>query len=261
MFVGTGLAYSETYKYPDFSGSDQGEVNFNQLYSRPRAIAGLFYQPFVMNIRFLFTSSLILLSTLKSFGQQDVISESLQKKYTVFNRVISAGPDNGGVHLNEEEGPGIAWITGQEFSHGTIELDIKGKDLLQKSFVGFAFHGLNDTTYEAIYFRPFNFQSTDPVRKLHAVQYIAGPLYDWSKLRTEYPGKYEQPVSPVPDPNDWFHARITIEPKKISVYVNGNSNPSLVVEPLVPMRGKHIGYWVGNNSAGDWKNLKITPAK
>jgi hypothetical protein len=175
--------------------------------------------------------------------------------------MISAEPVNTIVHLNEGEGPGIAWITGQEFMYGTIELDIRGKDLLQKSFVGFAFHGLNDTTYEAIYFRPFNFQSTDPVRKTHAVQYIAYPLYDWPKLRTEYPNKYEQTVSPVPDPNDWFHARIVVEPKKISVYVNGNSDPSLVVEPLVPLAGKQIGYWVGNNSAGDWKNLKIETAK
>jgi hypothetical protein len=52
-----------------------------------------------------------------------------------------------------------------------------------------------------------------------------------------------------------------VEPKKISVYVNGNSNPSLVVEPLVPVAGKQIGYWVGNNSAGDWKNLVTEAAK
>jgi hypothetical protein len=214
-----------------------------------------------MSIKYLFASALIMLSAIESFGQQNGGAQDLQKKYHVFNRVISSGTVTGGVNLNEGDGPGIAWITGQAFNYGTIEFDVKGRDVVQKSFVGFAFHGLNDTTYEAIYFRPFNFQSTDPVRKGHAVQYIADPLYDWPKLRADYPNKYEQPVSPPPDPNDWFHARIVIEPKKISVYVNDNSTPSLVVEPLVPLRGKHMGYWVGNGSNGDWKNVKITPAK
>jgi hypothetical protein len=178
----------------------------------------------------------------------------------VFNRTISSGTVPGAVHLNEADNEGIAWINGQSFAYGVIEFDIRGKDLLQKSFVGIAFHGLNDTAYEAIYFRPFNFRSTDPARKTHAVQWVASPQYDWSKLRTEFPNKYEQPVSPAPDPNDWFHARIVVDSKKISVYVNNNSSPSLVVEPLVPLRGKQIGYWVGNGSAGDWKNLTIKTA-
>src|SRR6202035_5510356 len=107
----------------------------------------------------------------------------LQKKYKVVNRIISPGTITGSVHLNEAENPGIAWITGQEFTYGVIELDVKGKDPFQQSFVGIAFHGLNDSTYEAIYFRHFNFQSTDAVRKAHAVQYIADPQYDWPKLR------------------------------------------------------------------------------
>jgi hypothetical protein len=213
-----------------------------------------------MRIKSLFASALILLPALESFSQQNGKPQDLQKKYQVFNRVISSGTVSG-VNLNEGEGPGIAWFTGQAFNYGTIEFDVKGRDVVQKSFVGFAFHGLNDTTYEAIYFRPFNFRATDPVRKAHAVQYIADPLYDWPKLRADYPNKYEQPVSPPPDPSDWFHTRIVIEPKKISVYVNDNSNPSLVVEPLVSLRGKQMGYWVGNGSNGDWKNLKITPAK
>ena len=66
---------------------------------------------------------------------------------------------------------------------------------------------------------------------------------------------------PAPNPNDWFHARIVVESNRISVYVNSNAQPSLVVQPLVPVRGKQLGLWVGNGSDGDWKNLKITPAK
>jgi hypothetical protein len=177
--------------------------------------------------------------------------------YRVFHRVISRGAIPGSLHLDEAEGPGIAWINGQEFNYGRIEFDIKGKDVLQQSFVGIAFHGLNDTTYEAVYFRPFNFRSPDSVRRSHAVQYIAVPKFDWPILRESYPNKYEQPVLPPPDPNDWFHVRIIVEIKKISVYVNDIDKPVLIIEPFMPIKGHMIGYWVGNHSAGDWKDLKI----
>jgi hypothetical protein len=185
------------------------------------------------------------------------LSAIAQQKYTVFNRVLSDGKENGSIHLNAAEGAGVAWINNLELTNGAIEFDIKGKDTFQLSFVGIAFHGSNDSTYEAIYFRPFNFHSPDPVRKTHAVQYVSDPDFDWPVLRSQFPNKYEQPVSPAPDPNDWFHVRIELNDKKIMVFVNGNKTPSLIVESLQKTPGKKIGYWVGNNSFGNWKNLKI----
>jgi hypothetical protein len=94
-----------------------------------------------------------------------------------------------------------------EFANGTIELDIRGKDVQGQSFVGVALHGVDGTTYEAIYFRPFNFRAADSTRRAHAVQYISQPTHTWQKLRTEHPGMYENAVNPAPDPNGWFHAR------------------------------------------------------
>src|ERR1700761_8828255 len=134
-----------------------------------------------------------------SFAQTNA---DLQKKYRVIHRDISAGPD-GSIHLNEKDGDGIAWLNDQKFTTGVIECDIKGKDVLQASFVGIAFHGVNDSTYEVVYFRPFNFRAADTLRHSHAVQYMASPNYEWPKLRQETPGKYEQPISPAPDPNTW----------------------------------------------------------
>ena len=200
-------------------------------------------------------SAIFLLTALNCFAQT---TEELQKKYTVFNRTISPGTEAGSIHLNEAGGEGHPWVNNTKFTNGTIEVDIKGKDKLQGSFVGIAFHGVNDSTFEVVYFRPFNFRTADPVRKLHAVQYIAPPKFGWEKLRNEFPGKYEQPISPAPDPNEWFHARITIDNNNIKVYVNGSSTPSLVVEPLVHTSGTLIGFWTDTD--GDWKNLKITPA-
>ncbi|MDR3712837.1 MAG: hypothetical protein P4L51_08480 [Puia sp.] len=209
-----------------------------------------------------FTSLAISLVTYSlTIGQQTALGQEKtpQDTYNVVNRTLSSEEGTGTIHLNEADGVGIAWIKGREFKEGAIEFDIKGKDAFQQSFVGFAFHGSNDTTYEAVYFRPFNFRSADAVRKTHAVQYIAGPKYDWPKLRAGYPGKYEQPISAAPDPNAWFHAKIVVTAQKIAVFVDGNETPCLTVAPLVQSTGRQIGYWVGNGSAGDWKNLQIRP--
>ncbi|HTK21985.1 MAG TPA: family 16 glycoside hydrolase [Mucilaginibacter sp.] len=203
-----------------------------------------------------FILPILLFGTINCFAQS---AEELQKKYTVFNRTISPGTEHGSIHLSDGEGEGHAWLNGTKFTSGTIEVDIKGKDKLQASFVGIAFHGANDSTFEAVYFRPFNFRSADPARKLHAVQYIAPPQFGWKKLRNKFPGKYEQPISPAPDPNEWVHARIVVDSKNVKVYVNGNTTPSLVVESLVHSNGTLIGLWT--DSDGDWKNLKVTANK
>jgi hypothetical protein len=197
-----------------------------------------------------------------SFYSLACCGQQLQKAkdLTIVNRQLSFGSD-GSLHLNEADNAGFAWLNNKQFKNGTIEFDIKGNDKLQGSFVGIAFHGVNDTTYECVYFRPFNFLAADSLRKSHGVQYIAVPQYDWPVLREKFPNKYEQAVIPAPNPNAWFHARITVTPQKITVYVNGVQKEVLQVEPLVNTGGTKIGYWVGNSSPGDWKNLRITNAK
>jgi hypothetical protein len=193
---------------------------------------------------------LVTLSALNSYGQQ---------KYKVVNRQLTS-VNAGGVHLSEAPGAGVAWINGKQFTRGAIEFDVKGRDKLQASFVGIAFHGVNDSTYECVYFRPFNFRAADPERKGHAVQYIALPGYDWPKLRAGFPNKYEQPITPAPDPDAWLHVRIEVSDKLIAVYVNHSAVPSLKVSPLVNLQGKMIGCWAGNGSDGDWKNIKVISA-
>ena len=206
----------------------------------------------------------LLFSTITTFAQQHEASgNNTTTKFKTFNRTVNVVSEAGStvIKLNEADGPGMAWIKGRQFTEGTIEFDVKGKDLLQRSFVGIAFHGVNDTTYEAVYFRPFNFKTTDAVRKLHAVQYIANPQFDWPKLRTDFPNQYEKPINPAPDPNQWFHVRLEVRGKMIKVFVNNSTSPALTVKQLVELRGKMIGYWVGNGSAGNWKKLTITPLK
>src|SRR5438876_10645568 len=164
-------------------------------------------------------------------GQQQAIEPEGLK---VFNRSVSSLSDGArkGVRLSEHAGDGVAYLQGVEFTNGTIELDVRGKDVPQQSFVGVAFHGVDGTTYDAIYFRPFNFKAEDPARRRRAVQYISHPTYTWQKLRAEHPGKYEQPVSPVPDPNAWFHVRVIVAAPQVSVLVDQAKDPSLVVSQL-----------------------------
>jgi len=160
------------------------------------------------------------------------------------------------IHLSEKEGAGIAWLEDLHFTDGVIEFDVKGRNVLQKSFVGIAFHGSNDSTYDAIYFRPFNFKSSEAERRNHSVQYISLPKYDWPKLRSEFPNKYEQPINPSPEPQAWFHCRIVVKNEDVSVFVNNNSGPSLVVKTLGNPKGNKVGFWVGNGSDGDFAKFR-----
>jgi len=181
-------------------------------------------------------------------------------KVKVYNRTATLSDDASkeAIYLTEAAGEGIAWLNGVNFSEGTIEVDLKGKDEYQKSFIGIAFHGQNDSTYDAVYFRPFNFRTTDSVRHIHAVQYISHPQYPWKKLRDEQNAKYEKEVNPAPDPNQWFHARIVVKNDQVAVYVDGAQKPSLTVQKLNKNKNGAIGLWVGDGAGGTFANLSIT---
>ncbi|MGE0128373.1 MAG: family 16 glycoside hydrolase [Blastocatellales bacterium] len=193
----------------------------------------------------------------------DVTRITKGKGWKLVNREATVVEDGGkrAIRFDEKTGQGFAWIEGSDFTNGVIEIDIKGKNVLQRSFVGVAFRGVDEKTHDAVYFRPFNFKSEDPVRRIHAVQYVSHPNWTWNKLRQERNGVYEKAVNPVPDPDGWFHARIVIANRKVSVYVNDAKEPSLVVDELTDRRRGWVGLWVGEGSGGMFANLKIIPAK
>jgi hypothetical protein len=180
-----------------------------------------------------------------------------KKKITVINRVPEVATGDG-LKFDEKEGEGIAWLNGVDFANGTIEVELKGRDVFQRSFVGVAFHGENDSTYDAIYFRPFNFRATDPVRKIHAVQYIDQPIYTWRKLRDERNGEFEKAVVNPPGAEDWFRARIVVNGETVTVFVNNDEKPSLIVRKLNTRTHGKLGLWVGDGSDGQFRNLVVT---
>jgi hypothetical protein len=181
----------------------------------------------------------------------------------VQNRSISPLHEemHNGIRFSIMQGDGVAWLKDINFTNGIIEADIRGKDVTQASFVGIAFHAVNKDSLEAVYFRPFNFRSTDSVKRSHAVEYVSHPDFPWERLRKEHPGEYEKGIDPAPAADQWVHLKILVHYPQIEVYVNGNTTPALVVKELSRNPGGKIGLWAGNNSDGDYANLVITSNK
>ena len=214
-----------------------------------------------------FAAAVSLSQVARASGQAKTITPDLSAladghSLRLFNRGARPLVDGArkGVRLSEAPGEGIALLPGIDFGNGSIEFDVRGKDVAQQSFVGVALHAVDGAAYDAIYFRPFNFKAADPANRSHAVQYHSLPVYTWQKLRSDHPGQYEQAVNPPPDPNAWFRARVVIANPKASVFVGDAKTPCLEVNLLNDRKKGLVGLWVGNNSGGDFANLIITPA-
>jgi len=161
------------------------------------------------------------------------------------------------VTFDGRPGDGAAWLDGFEFGNGTIEVSIRGKNNPGMSFVGVAFRGVDDETYDAIYFRPFNFVADNDLSQSHMVQYVSQPDNTWSRLREEHTGVYENSLIAPPNPDAFFRARIVISKPEIRVYVEDDTQPSLVVNEISDRHGGRIGLWMGNNSDGSFAELVI----
>ncbi len=182
------------------------------------------------------------------------------EKWAIFNRKVSAAEDGdrGGVHMDEKPGQGLAWLPSLQIGDATIEIDLKGRNTPGRSFVGLAFHGKDAEHYEAVYLRPFNFRADTEEGRSRSVQYVQVPSHEWRRLRTEHPGEYEAAIVPPPAPDGWVKLRLDLEGPTVRVYINGASEPTLVVDRIGSQDSGWIGLWVGDNSDGSFANLKIT---
>jgi len=204
----------------------------------------------------------VLLPTLASAADHNLGELAKANKIEVFNRKFDqtkAGSAEA-VFLNAAPNDGVAWIAGVEFSDGTIELEIKGKNEQGRSFVGIAFHGQDNRVFDAVYLRPFNFQAAEQERRSHSTQYISMPGHDWSELRKSHPGKYEFAITPAPDPDSWVKLKLVVKGKNVAAFVNGSDVPALTVELLNDQLKGKVGLWVRNGSDGWFRNLKVVRA-
>jgi len=203
---------------------------------------------------------ILYLISIYSFGQEQInLADKFQnKKINAVNRIISLygdSPDT--VEMNAKNNDGLGILEDIEFDKGIIEVELLGENNPGKSFIGIAFNIQNDSNYEAIYFRPFNFVAEEQIRKDHMVQYIFHPEFTWRKLRDERTGEFEDEISDPPNPDDWFKAIIKITDNKVEVYINEISWPILSVDRLTSTKSNKIGVWTGFGSSGRFRNLVL----
>jgi len=199
-----------------------------------------------------FTLIIILLSDSDAIAQTALSGSSIN--WTGYNCNADISEDT--IHLTNTSGKtAFLWANIDNFKNGTVELDIKGNDRRGESFVGIAFHALDHITYDAIYFRPFNFR--DDERKDRAVQYVSNPNYDWDLLREKHPGKYEHAILPDTDPNNWFHVKIVVQHPNVKVYINSSEKPTLEVAQLSERKNGLVGLWI-DSPDGWFKNITVT---
>ena len=130
----------------------------------------------------------------------------------------------------------LAILGDADFGNGTIEARVAGAPRSDappdaRGFIGVAFRVQTDPArYENLYLRPTNGRADDQVRRNHSVQYASEPDFPWPRLREESPGKYEAYVDL--DPGSWTEMKITVSDRRAQLFVNGSTQPCLIVDDL-----------------------------
>lgn len=130
----------------------------------------------------------------------------------------------------------LAILDRGEFNDGTIEIDVAGAPRAgmppdARGFIGVSFRtGQHGEWSEVFYLRPTNGRADDQLRRNHSVQYVSGPQYPWYRLRRETPGVYESYTDL--ETGAWTRMKIVVAGSTARLYVNGASQPSLVVNDL-----------------------------
>jgi hypothetical protein len=165
---------------------------------------------------------------------------------------------------NLPDGARLAIIAGTAFEDGVIEAELTGDALpgtpeTVRGFTGIAFRVAPDgARYECFYLRPKNGRSEDQTQRNHSTQYISVPDFPWQRLRSETPSKYESYVDLAA--GAWTKIKIEVHGDKARLYVNGDGQPTLIVNDLKHGRSKGaIGLWIGPGVVAHFANLTVTP--
>lgn len=225
---------------------------------------------------------LLILPFLISFGQAPKVPNSSaalddSTKFELVNadtkwveyrgrHALKLAPLPGHEHAQNEEL--MAILADSDFKNGTIELDVSGarragysaaKDERGfKGMIGVSFHIQGDKR-ETIYVRPENARLNDQVFRNRSTQYESIPDFPWNLLREQSPGVYESYVDL--EPGAWTKLRIEVSGTKARLYVNGATQPCLVVNDLKlgEARGK-IALWSRVSTDAYFSNLRVEPA-
>ncbi len=172
------------------------------------------------------------------------------------------------VHLTTDDlaKGGFALLPGTNFQDGIIEGDIAIKidanpGFRMPGFVGIAFRGQsNASRYELFYLRPENSRSDDQAMRNHSLQYVSEPNFGWYKLRREWPWVYESHTDLQTE--TWTKVKIEVKGRTAKLYVNGSTQPNLVVDGLKgeDLKGG-IALWGYKGEDAYFSNFRVTPTK
>ncbi|MCB9384271.1 MAG: hypothetical protein H6509_06630 [Bryobacterales bacterium] len=203
------------------------------------------------------------LDSAKGFTLHNAKADSVTFQGKKAIKVVSAGEaPQGRGEANRLDHLVISPVT--DFSNGTIEVDLAGEpgDAAgggARGFVGLAFRLQPDNkTYDTFYLRPTNGRADDQERRNHSAQYISHPDWPWFRLRKETPSKYESYVDI--EPAKWIHVKVTVDGDKARLYVNGNDQPTLVINDVKsgPDAKGSVALWFEGSTVAHFANLKIT---
>lgn len=190
------------------------------------------------------------------------------------NLVLRGVAANAATHLGRKavrliEGPtpqgtgeAIALLPEPRFQDGTIDVDLAGRPRPgaqegARGFVGILFRSAADgSAYECIYLRPTNGRADDQLRRNHSTQYISYPEYDFARFRKEAPGVYESYVDL--ETGAWTHVRIQVAGTTARLFVNGASQPALLVQDLKHgVTAGQVGLWIGDGTEAFFSSIRI----
>lgn len=157
----------------------------------------------------------------------------------------------------------LALVKDLDFQDGSIDVDLaglpgSGASTTARGFVGVAFRSTpHAAAFECFYLRPTNGRADDQLRRNHSTQYVSEPEYGWERLRTQSPGVYESYVDL--ETSTWTHVRIEVSGTKARLFVNGATQPALIVNDL--KRGATsgaVGLWIGPGTEAYFRNLRVS---
>ncbi|KAA6438787.1 MULTISPECIES: hypothetical protein [Dyadobacter] len=159
--------------------------------------------------------------------------------------------------------PTFVKLKGVDFHSGIIEVKVLSRLLKDapeyaRGFIGIAFRiDEQNSKYESIYIRPTNGRAQDQVRRNHSIQYYSYPDYKFDVLRKQAPEKYESYADM--ELNKWITLRIEVKGANAKFFIDGNSQPSLVVNDLKlePNASGGVALWTEVGTEGFFTDLKI----
>lgn len=162
-------------------------------------------------------------------------------------------------------GDGFAVLQGVSFQDGVIEADMAieiSSPLFPGApgFGGIAFRARDDVSgYDLFYLRPGNSTSPDQAKRNHSVQYVAEPGFGWPVLRRAWPSVYEA-YAPL-ETGAWTHLKIEVSGRDAKLFLNGASQPSLIVRGLKgeELSGR-VALWGFPGQTTWFSNLRVTHA-